>query len=84
MKAMELGVELPPEPVEAVKQPLKAIDYLRRGLLCLAVGIGLWVGQIFTRGLEEVGGFIGVGGIIIFLVGIALLIYYAVQKKTEQ
>jgi hypothetical protein len=83
MLAIEKGVELPPEPVAPVKQPLKPMDYLRRGLLALAVGIGLWVSAIFMPGIEE-GGWIGMGGLIVFLVGVALLIYYAVQKRAEQ
>lgn len=85
MKAMELGVELPPEPVEPAKQPLKAHDYLRRGLLSLAVGVGLWLGGTYIGGIEEeFAGLFSIAGLIVFLVGIALLIYYAVQKKTEQ
>ena len=83
MLAIEKGVELPPEPVAPVKQPLKPMDYLRRGLLALAVGIGLWVSAIFMPGIEE-GGWIGMGGLIVLLVGVALLIYYAIQKRAEQ
>jgi len=82
MLAIEKGVELPPEPVRPVKQPLKPMDYLRRGLLAIAVGIGLWVGSIFMHGIEE-GGWIGMGGLIVLLVGVALLIYYAIQKRAE-
>ncbi|MBA7632473.1 hypothetical protein ES703_40019 [subsurface metagenome] len=83
MLAIEKGVELPPEPVAPVKQPLKPMDYLRRGLLALAVGIGLWVSAIFMPGIEE-GGWIGMGGLIVFLVGVALIIFYAAQRKSEQ
>jgi len=83
MLATEKGVELPTEPVAPVKTPLKPTDYLRRGLLAIAVGIGLWVSSIFMPGIEE-GGWIGMGGLIVFLVGVALLIYYAVQKRAEQ
>ncbi len=84
IKAIEKGVELPPEPVK-VKQPLKTLGYLRRGLLSLAVGIGLWVGGTYIGGIdEEFAGLFSIAGIIVFLIGIALLIYYAVQKKAEQ
>ncbi len=82
MLAIEKGVELPPEPVASTKQPLKPMDYLRRGLISIAVGIGLWVSTIFMHGIEE-GGWIGMAGLIVFLVGVALLIYYAVQKRAE-
>lgn len=83
MLAIEKGVELPPEPVRPIKQPLKPMDYLRRGLLALAVGIGLWVGQLFTGGIAGVGSFLGIAGLIVSLVGVALLIYYAIQKRAE-
>lgn len=88
MLAIEKGVELPPEPVAPAKQPLKPMDYLRRGLISIAVGVGLVVGGYYMRGLPEGGaessGFFGMCGLIVFLVGVALLIYYAVQKRAER
>ncbi len=88
MLAIEKGVELPPEQVAPVKTPLKPTDYLRRSLISIAVGIGLWVGGYYMRSLPEGGqesfGFFGMCGLIVFLVGVALLIYYAIQKRTEQ
>ncbi|MCK4421837.1 hypothetical protein KAW18_00815 [candidate division WOR-3 bacterium] len=85
MLAIEKGIELPPEMVEHVKQPLKTMDYLRRGLLSLAVGIGLGIGGTLVRGVDEdFAGLATLGGIIVFLVGIALLIYYNILNKREE
>lgn len=77
IKAMEMGKEIPEEPTE---EPLKPLDYLRRGLLSLAVGVALWVGGIFLVSND----FIVLAGVVVFFVGIALLVYYRIGKIREE
>lgn len=79
MKAIEQGADIPPEPT---KEPLKPMDYLRRGLISLAVGVGLVVGSLFTQGIEDSEFFV-LAGIIVFLVGVALVIYYKFQRGVQ-
>jgi len=68
IKAIEKGVEIPPEPV---RPPLGAMDYLRRGLLSLAIGAGLGIGGLMMQLIDEDAGYaFYASGIIVFFVGI--------------
>jgi len=51
MLAIEKGVDILPEPVP---QSLKPLDYLRRGLIWLGIGIGLIIGGLFSRILRKI------------------------------
>jgi len=81
IKAIEKGVEIPPEPV---RPPLSAIDYLRRGLLALAIGAGLGIGGFMMQLIDKDAGYVFYTcGIIVFFVGIALVVFYAIKRKSE-
>ncbi len=82
MKAIEKGLEVPPEPV---REPLKPLDYLRRGLICLGVGVGLGVGGgLFRVTDQEAGGIFIISGLVVFLIGVALVVYYNFQNKIKE
>ena len=83
MKAIEAGVELPPEPVP---QPATPLDYLRRGLICLGTGVGLAVGgSIFAYKMGDPGVyFFTMAGCVLTLIGVALVIFYKIQSKSEK
>ncbi len=84
MIAIEKGVELPPEPVP---QPPKPLDYLRKGLVFLAVGLGLMLG-VWLSSNKGVPGillqFFTIGGFVLIFIGIALVIFYKIQSRSEK
>jgi hypothetical protein len=83
IKAIEAGVEVPPEPVAPPSTPL---DHLRRGLICLGIGLGLLIGSWLAAG--KIGGdvrsYFQIGGFIVAFIGIALVIFYKIQSKSEK
>jgi hypothetical protein len=83
MKAIEAGVEIPPDPAVLPPTPL---DYLRKGLLFLAVGFALTIGGWTSAG--KVGGpfssYFTIGGYVLTFIGIALVIFYKIQSKLEK
>jgi hypothetical protein len=83
MKAIEAGVELPPEPAP---QPATPLDYLRKGLVFLGVGLGLVIGgSIFAYKMGDEGiYFFTMAGCVLTLIGAALVIFYKIQSKTEK
>ena len=86
MKAIEAGVELPPEPVP--QPPTKTpLDNLKEGLAFLAVGLGLLIGVgiFFNKGLLGIPiQFVTIFGFIAIFVGIARVILYKIQSKSEK
>jgi amino acid transporter len=83
MKAIEKGVELPPEPT---RKPLTPLDYLRRGVISLGIGLGLIIGGwIFATKMRDPGiFFFPLAGFIMTFVGVALVIYYKIQDKSKK
>ncbi len=84
MKAIEAGVELPPEPAP---KPLEPLDYLRKGLTFLAVGLGILIGVgiFFNKGLLGIPiQFVTIFGFVLTLIGIGLVIFYKIQSKSEK
>jgi len=83
MLAIEKGVELPPEPTP---QPTTPLDYLRKGLICLGVGLALTLGGWTSAG--KIGGpftsYFKIGGLILTFIGAALVIYYKIQDKVKK
>jgi uncharacterized membrane protein YfcA len=83
IKAIEAGVEIPAEPAALPPTPL---DYLRKGMLFLAVGLALTIGGWTSAG--KVGGpfssYFKIGGLILIFIGIALVIFYKIQSKSEE
>ena len=82
MAALEKGMELPPEPVITLGRQA----YLLRGLVWLAVGIGIvifFVAMRIATDTREVGA-VATLGIIPFGVGVAHLIVYRVQGRQEE
>lgn len=83
MLAIEKGVDIPSEPVP---QPLKPLDYLRKGLVFLGVGIGLVIGVWLSsnRGIPGILlQFFTIGGFVLTLIGAALVIFYKMQGNSE-
>jgi NADH:ubiquinone oxidoreductase subunit 3 (subunit A) len=82
VKAIEAGVELPSEPTP---QPATPLDYLRKGLVFLGVGLGLVIGSwIFASKEGESGIFVfTMGGFVLTFIGIALVIFYKIQSKSK-
>jgi len=83
MKAIEAGVEIPPEPTPLPATPL---DYLRKGLIALGVGLGLVIGgSIFAYKMNDPGiYFFTMAGLVITFIGAALVIFYKIQSKSEK
>jgi hypothetical protein len=83
MKAIEKGVELPPEPTP---RPLTPLDYLRKGMVALGVGIGLVIGGSLVAYSQKDEGllFITMAGLIVSLVGVAYIIYYKILNKSKK
>jgi len=83
MLAIEKGVELPPEPVP---QPPTPLDYLRKGLIFLAIGLALTIGGWTSAG--RMGGpftsYFTMAGFVLTFIGIALVIFYKIQSKSEK
>jgi len=83
MLAIEKGVELPPEPVP---QPPTPLDYLRKGLIFLAIGLALTIGGWTSAG--KMGGpftsYFKIGGLILTFIGTALVIFYKIQDKSKK
>jgi len=76
LAAMEKGIELPPEIVD--KGGDGRPRFLLQGLIWLGVGIGIF----FALG-ELAGDDVGMLGLIPAAVGIATLIYYAIEGRKE-
>jgi hypothetical protein len=83
IKAIEKGIELPPEPTPPPATPL---DYLRKGLVCLGVGLGLVIGGwIFATKMGDSGiYFFTLAGFVLAFIGAALVIYYKIQDKATK
>jgi hypothetical protein len=83
MKAIEAGVELPPEPTPP---PLTPLDYLRKGLVFIGVGLGLVIGgSFFAYKMGDPGiYFFTLAGCVVTLIGAALVIFYKIQDKSEK
>ena len=79
MLAIEKGVELPPEPVPAVK-PATPLDSLRRGCVCLGIGVAL---IIFTL-VANVSEWFMCGGLVLTFIGAALIIWYRIATRKEE
>ena len=83
MLAIEKGVELPPEPVPEPPTPL---DYLKKGLVTLGVGLGLVIGTwVFAN--TGVPGILlqlfKIGGSVSIFTGIGFIIFYKVQSNQK-
>ena len=76
LAAIEKGIELPPDPPETdIRRP----RYLLKGLLWTFGGAAVWLVLTGLSGPEEGRiGFIGVA------IGLAYLVYYAVQGRHEE
>jgi hypothetical protein len=83
IKAIEKGVELPPEPTP---RPLTPLDYLRRGVVSLGIGLGLIIGGwIFATKMRDPGiFFFPLVGFVMAFIGAALVIYYKIQDKSKK
>ncbi len=83
LKAIEAGVELPPEPVP---QPATPLDYLRKGLIYLGIGLGLVIGgSFFAYKMRDEGiYFFTMAGFVLTFIGAALVAYYKIQSKSEK
>lgn len=79
MLAIEKGVELPPEPLPVAK-PVTPLDSLRKGCVCLGVGVALIIFALVANVSEW---FMG-GGLIVTFVGVALVIWYRIATKKEE
>jgi len=81
IKAIEKGIEIPPEPSNL---RLDATDYLRRGLIANAVGAGLGIGGFMMYLINKIAGYVFYTlGITVFFVGVALVVFYVVKRKSE-
>ena len=86
LSAVKEGIPIPPEllPSHSQNSPL---DYIRRGLIWIAVGISLIIGGIlfgyFGWGTKIVYAMVGclTLGLIPFCIGVALLVYAKIRKK---
>jgi uncharacterized membrane protein YfcA len=83
IKAIEKGVELPPEPT---RPPATPLDYLRKGLVCFGIGLGLIIGSwIFATKMRDPGiFFFTLAGFVMTFIGAALIIYYKIQDKSTK
>ncbi len=83
LKAIEAGVELPPEPV---RPPATPLDYLRKGLVFFGVGLGLVIGgSFFAYKMGDEGiYFFTLAGCVLTFIGAALVIYYKMLSKSEK
>jgi hypothetical protein len=83
LKAIEKGVELPPEPVPPPTTPL---DYLRRGLICLGVGLGLVIGGSLFAYFQRDSGilFFTMCGFVMTFIGAGLVAYYKILEKAKK
>lgn len=80
----ELMIErgmVPSETGESKRPPVLE-EYLRKGIVMVFLGIGLWIGYLVLLYSAGPPAWIcGVGGAIVGLVGIGNLLYYAIAKK---
>jgi len=79
MLAIEKGVDLPPEPVP-VGKPATPLDNLRRGCVCLGIGVAL---IIFTL-VANVSEWFMCGGLVLTFIGAALIIWYRIATRKEE
>ncbi|MEA3432309.1 MAG: DUF6249 domain-containing protein [candidate division WOR-3 bacterium] len=82
MLAIEKGVELPPEPVPVVK-PATPLDSLRRGCVCLGIGVALIIFALVAGVFKWSIWFMG-GGLILTSTGAALVIWYRIATRKEE
>jgi len=82
MLAIEKGIELPPEPVPAVK-PATPLDSLRRGCVCLGIGVALIIFAL-VAGVFEWSMWFMCGGLISTFIGAALIIWYRIATRKEE
>ncbi len=82
MKAIEAGVEIH----ELTPPPATPLDYLRRGLICLGIGLGLVIGSwIFATKMGNPGiFFFTMAGFVLTFIGAALVIFYKIQGKSKK
>ncbi|MCK4352352.1 hypothetical protein KAW65_02975 [candidate division WOR-3 bacterium] len=80
MLAIEKGVPLPPEPPEPPKKPVTPLDTLRKGFVCLGIGVAL---VIFTLVADISKWFMG-GGLALLFIGTALVLWYGVATRKEK
>lgn len=76
--AIEKGVALPPEPIRPVRT-VAPMDILRRGFICIAIGVALTIATVVT---EIKWPLIG-GSLVILFIGIALVIWYRIAIRKE-
>lgn len=83
IKAIEKGVELPPEPTPP---PVTPLDYLRKGLVFLGIGLGLVIGGWILATKMGVPGifFFAMVGFVMTFIGVALILYYKIQGKAKK
>lgn len=77
--AIEKGVALPPDPVAPPRKPITPFDILRRGFISLGIGAALIIYSFLSHGKQS--SFVMGGGLIIFFIGLALVIWYRVVTK---
>lgn len=83
LTAIEKGADLPPLELEGNGRQISARGYLLRGLVWLAVGIGimLFFGAMPHEGVDAVPWGVAMLGSIPALIGAAYLVFYAVEGK---
>ncbi|HDI83689.1 MAG TPA: hypothetical protein ENF18_07870 [candidate division WOR-3 bacterium] len=81
IKAIEKGLEPPPEPV---KPPLTPADYLRRGILAIGIGVGFGIAGGILSILNTITGYIFYSiGAVIFFAGLSLVVFYIIKGREQ-